>query len=319
MFPADITELQERGRENAIWERQEYNPERGVSREGWVSKRKASSSERMGEAKQPESWVLPLGGAGFHGSGGMGAVWSLPNPAFQKDFRRGLPGLDISVPADGSTPGSNGSPAKPRRVLSQHSCPALLPVCCGDWRERDCQGAEVLRGELTPAERSVRGQSWHSEKSAKPERDKEASSGGQGAGRPLTHKSSKGTMSCQPVQPPLDRLPPLSAVDAGAGEFLIEGGCPVTVGYVAACLASTLWMPAAPPLLSWSSTVSADTVKCPLGDKNHCRLRTAAPNQSTSLERRRGRDPKTEHPSQRQWFHPETPQHEETKVPHQQV
>jgi hypothetical protein len=58
MFPADITKLQERGRENAIWERQEYSPE--VSWEGWVSKRKASSSERMGEAKQPESWVLPL-------------------------------------------------------------------------------------------------------------------------------------------------------------------------------------------------------------------------------------------------------------------
>ena len=38
-------------------------------------------------------------------------------------------------------------------------------------------------------------------------------------------------------------------------------------------------MPAAPPLSSWSSTVSADIVKCLLGDKNQCRLRTAAPNQ----------------------------------------
>lgn len=53
MFPADITKLQKRGRENALWERQEYSPEGWVSWEGWVSKRKVSSSERIGEAKQP--------------------------------------------------------------------------------------------------------------------------------------------------------------------------------------------------------------------------------------------------------------------------
>ena len=142
MFPADITKLQERGRENTIWERQEYSPEGWVSREGWVSKRKASSSERMGEAKQPESWVLPLlplwteilalGGAGFPWRGGMGAVWSLHNPAFQKDFRKWLLGLGISVPAEGSTTESNGSPTKQRRVLNQYSCPCLGScVLCG--------------------------------------------------------------------------------------------------------------------------------------------------------------------------------------------
>ena len=32
--------------------------------------------------------------------------------------------------------------------------PALVPVCCAEWREQDCQWAEVLRGELTPPERS---------------------------------------------------------------------------------------------------------------------------------------------------------------------
>lgn len=123
-------------------------------------------------------------------------------------------------------------------------------------------------------------------------------------------------MSHQPVHYPLDRLPHLNTVNTGARWFLIEEGCPVIVGYAAACLASTLWMPAAPPLLLWSSTVSADIVKCPLGGRNHCRLRTATPNQSIGLERkRRGRDPKTEYPSQGQWFHAETPQHEETKVP----
>lgn len=34
MFPADIAELQERGRENAIWEGQEYNPEGLAGKDG---------------------------------------------------------------------------------------------------------------------------------------------------------------------------------------------------------------------------------------------------------------------------------------------
>lgn len=55
------------------------------------------------------------------------------------------PGLDISVPAEGAPQ----SPIGPRKAEkcpeSLFLPPALVPVCCAEWREQDYQQAEVLR------------------------------------------------------------------------------------------------------------------------------------------------------------------------------
>lgn len=159
-------------------------------------------------------------------------------------------------------------------------CPeSFLPLpwflCAAEWREQDYQQAEVLRGELTPPERSIRGQSWHLR--SLPDRKSRGELRSAGAGRPLTHKRY-GTMSHQLDTTHWTGFLTSTLWTLGPDDST-EEGCPVIVGYAAACLA----LPS-----GCQQPHCCDHQLC----LHHCRLRTATPNQSIGLERRGGRDPK---------------------------